>query len=211
VDIEYIEPAHARDDFRHLWGADWIDALSRYDGLLAIRLNPLGAYAIGSSARYETSRRPAPERSIEVLANFDVVATADLPTADRLVLDAYATRTADRVWTLSMKSLLAAIDTGRALDDLTSFLAERAAHDVPVTVRSLLDDVAARTRQVRDLGVHRVVECADPAVATLLANDRTLRAHCTRVGDRHLIITVGGEAKVRTALRNLGYALGPAV
>ena len=78
-----------------------------------------------------------------------------------------------------------------------------------MTVRCLLDDVATRARQVRDLGVHRVVECADPAVATLLANDRTLRAHCTRVGDRHLLIDVGGEAKVRTALRKLGYALGP--
>jgi hypothetical protein len=135
VDVEYTAPAHARDDYRHLWGADWLDALSRYDGLLAIRLNPLGAYAVGSSARYEASSRPAPERSMEVLANFDVVATGNLPTADRLVLDAYATRTADRVWALSAPSLLAATDAGRSLDDLTSFLAERAAHDLPATVR----------------------------------------------------------------------------
>jgi hypothetical protein len=209
VDVEYTAPAHARDDFRHLWGADWLDALSRYDGLLAIRLNPLGAYAVGSSVRYEEPSRPAPERSIEVLANFDIVATADLPAADRLVLDAYATRTADRVWTLSAQSLLAATDTGRSLDDLASFLTDRAAHDVPATVRSLLDDVTARTRQVRDLGMHRVIECADAALATLLANDRSVRAHCTRIGDRHLMIAVGGEAKVRTALRKLGYAMGP--
>lgn len=209
VDVEYTAPAHARDDFRHLWGADWLDALSRYDGLLAIRLNPLGAYAVGSGARYEAPARPAPECSLEVLGNFDIVATADLPAADRLVLDAYATHTADRVWTLSAQSLLAAIDAGRSLDDLSSFLTERAAHDIPVTVRSLLDDVIARSRQVRDLGLHRVVECADAALATLLANDRSLRAHCTRIGDRHLLIAVGGEAKVRTALRKLGYAMGP--
>ncbi|WP_255413894.1 hypothetical protein [Pseudonocardia sp. MH-G8] len=38
--------------------------------------------------------------------------------------------------------------------------------------------------------------------------DRTLRAHCTRIGDRHLLIAVAGEAKVRAALRKLGYALG---
>jgi hypothetical protein len=111
--------------------------------------------------------------------------------------------------TLSAPSLLAATDAGRSLDDLTSFLAERAAHDLPATVRTLLDDVAARTRQVRDLGMRRVIECADAALATLLANDRTLRAHCTRIGDRHLLLTAGGEAKVRAAMRKLGYALGP--
>jgi hypothetical protein len=36
------------------------------------------------------------------------------------VLDAYAPRTADRVWTLSAPSLLAATDAGRSLDDLNS-------------------------------------------------------------------------------------------
>ncbi len=56
--------------------------------------------------------------------------------------------------------------------------------------------------------MRRVVECADAALATLLANDRTLRAHCTRIGDRHLLLA-GAEAKVRTAMRKLGYALGP--
>ena len=44
-DVDYVSPAHARDDFRQMWGADCIDALSRYDGLRAVRLTPLGAYA----------------------------------------------------------------------------------------------------------------------------------------------------------------------
>ncbi len=211
VDVEYTAAARARDDFRHLWGADWLDALSRYDGLLAVRLNPLGAYAAGLAASYEPPARATPERGIQVLANFDVVATADLPVADAIVLDAYAGRTSDRVWALSAVSLLAAADTGRSIEDLRSFLTERAVHDVPATVRTLLDDVAARTRQVRDLGMRRIIECADVAVATLLAQDRALRAHCTRIGDRHLLLAPGGEDKVRTAMRKLGYALGPGV
>jgi hypothetical protein len=57
--------------------------------------------------------------------------------------------------------------------------------------------------------MRRVVECADAALATLLANDRTLRAHCTRIGDRHLLLAAGAEAKVRAAMRKLSYALGP--
>ncbi len=209
LDVEYVAPAHARDDFRHMWGADWTVALSRYDGLRAVRLTPLGAYAAGLVSPYTPPEPVVPGRGIEVLANFDIVATADLSAADRLVLDAYAAHTSDRVWTLSAASLLTAVDAGRPPADLASFLAERAVHGLPATVRTLLDDVESRTRQVRDLGMRRVVECANANVATLLARDRSLRPYCTRIGDRHLMLAAGGEVKVRTALRKLGYALGP--
>ena len=47
IDVEYDPPAHARDDFRENRGADDLDALSRYDGLRAVRLNPLGCYVLG--------------------------------------------------------------------------------------------------------------------------------------------------------------------
>jgi len=208
LDVEYVAAAHARDDFRHMWGADWTDALSRYDGLLTVRRTPLGAYATALTSAYTPPPAVIPGRGIEVLANFDVVATAELAAADRLILDAYATRTSDRVWTLTAAGLLAAVDAGRPPADFAAFLADRAVHELPSTVRTLLDDVGARARQVRDLGMRRVIECTDATVATLLARDRTLRPYCTRIGDRHLLLAPNGEAKVRTALRKLGYALG---
>jgi hypothetical protein len=209
LDVDYVGPAFARHDFHSMWGADWIEALSRYDGLRAVRLTPLGAYACGLAAEYVPPEPVPAQRGLQVLADFDVVATADLPAADQLVLDAYAARTSDRQWTLSASSLLAAVDAGRAPGEFATFLADRAVHDVPGTVRTLLDDVAARAGQVRDLGTFRIVECADPSVATLLARDRSLRGLCTQLGERHLMLDPVGEPKVRTAMRKLGYALGP--
>ena len=209
LDAEYVRPAGARDDFRDMWGADWIDALSRYDGLQAVRLTPLGAYAAGLSAEYVPAAPAIQHRGLEVLPNLDVVALDDLPPGDRLILDAFAARTSERVWTLSTASILAAVDAGRAPGELAAFLSERAAHGVPPAVRTLLDDVEVRAGRVRDLGLHRVVECADAQVATLLARDRTLRGLCTRVGERHLLIDPAGEAKARAALLKLGYPLGP--
>jgi len=144
LDVDYVSPAHARDDFRHMWGADWVDALSRYDGLRAVRLTLLGAYAAGLSTTYEPAVPARPDRTLQVLANHDVVATADLAPADRLVLDTFATRASDRVWTFSKASLLAAVDAGRAPGELGSFLDQRALHTVPATVRRLLDDVETR-------------------------------------------------------------------
>lgn len=209
LDVDYVAPGHARDDFRQLWGADWIDALSRYDGLRAVRLTALGAYAAGLTTSYTPSVPAGPDRTLQVLANHDVIATADLMPADRLVLDAFATRTSDRVWTISTASLLAAVDTGRAPGELRTFLDERAVHAVPATVDRLLADVEARAGRLCDLGTRRVLECADPSLATLLAQDRSLRGLCTRLGERHLMLDPAVEPKARAALRKLGYPLGP--
>jgi hypothetical protein len=191
-----------------MWGADWIDALSRYDGLLAVRLTSLGSYAGGLTTTYTRAPAASVGGTLQVLANFDVVAVDSIP-ADRIVLDAFARRTSDQVWTLSTASLIAAVDVGRTPGELTTFLNERAVHGVPATVRQLLADVEDRTRRVRDLGLVRVIECADPAVAVLLSRDRTLRGLCSRIGERHLMLDPANEPKVRAALRKLGYPIGP--
>jgi len=43
IDVAYTGPDGARDDYRGLWGADRLSRLSRYDGLLAVRVNEFGA------------------------------------------------------------------------------------------------------------------------------------------------------------------------
>jgi hypothetical protein len=43
LDVAYRDPEGARNDFRHLWGAEDYGYLSRYDGLVAVRVNGLGA------------------------------------------------------------------------------------------------------------------------------------------------------------------------
>jgi hypothetical protein len=42
-DLDYIHPTGAREDFQDNWGGEDLDALSRYDGLQAIRLHRAGS------------------------------------------------------------------------------------------------------------------------------------------------------------------------
>jgi hypothetical protein len=205
-DLDYTDPVGARDDFRGNWGTDDLDYLSRYDGLRAVRLNALGAYVLGLTRKYEApSSVDQVQQTLKVLPNLDIVVTGDLPPADRLMLDAYAARTSDRVWALGEASLLAALAAGRGLDQFRQFLVARTAPDLPNPVTVLFADVEARAGRLRNLGMVRLIECADPALATLIASDRRLRGRCHRVGDRHLAVTVDREPEFRKALRALGY------
>ena len=53
VDVAYISPIGARDDYSDTWGADDLCYLSRYDGLRYIRVNPVGAWCLGQTEVYE--------------------------------------------------------------------------------------------------------------------------------------------------------------
>lgn len=210
LDLDYVYPSGARDDFQDNWGADDLDALSRYDGLQAIRLTALGRYALGLTDTYQSPTGDPSTEQLKVLPNLDIVATGALSAGDQLVLSSYAERTADRVWTVSAASLLTAISTGRDPSDFASFLAQRTEHELPDSLGILISDVSRRSAQLTDLGHARVIECADRALAALITHNPALRTLCHPIGECHLAVPLAHELKFRTALLKLGYALpGP--
>ena len=207
LDLDYIHPVGAREDFQGNWGGDDLDALSRYDGLQAIRLTALGRYALGLTDTYQPPAGDKDSQGLKVLPNLDVVATGALSAGDQLLLSTFAEHTADRVWSISAASLLAAINTGRDPTDFASFLAQRTDHELPDSLGTLIGDVTRRSAQLRDFGHARVIECADRALAALITHDRALRALCHPIGERHLAVPLDQELKFRTALLKLGYVL----
>jgi hypothetical protein len=73
----------------------------------------------------------------------------------------------------------------------------------------LLADLGERAGRLRDLGVARLVECADAETARLLASDRQLGKVCSPAGDHLLVFRPEDEAAVRARLRKLGYVVPP--
>lgn len=207
LDLDYIHPVGARNDFQDNWGGDDLGALSRYDGLRAIRLTALGRYALGLTDDYQPPTSDTRSLGLKVLPNLDIVATGTICAADQHSLSAFCEQTSDRVWTVSAASLLAAIDTGRDLTELVDFLTEHAENQLPGALTTLIGDVTRRAEQLTDLGHARVIECTDPAVATLITHDRGLHRLCQLIGDRHIAVPVDNEQKFRKALLKLGYAI----
>jgi hypothetical protein len=63
IDVAYADPRGARDDYCALWGADQYAYLSRYDGLLAVRVNELGAAILHDPDALPGIGLPAPRGS----------------------------------------------------------------------------------------------------------------------------------------------------
>ncbi|MFT4167046.1 MAG: hypothetical protein QM650_17550 [Microlunatus sp.] len=125
IDVDYVDPVGARDDFRENWGGEDLEPLSRYDGLLAVRLNEFGCYVLGLTETY--SPPVSDERStLRVLSSLEIVALDLAPSGgDVLLLSAYAKRTGDQVWTVSTETLLTALEAGRDLAEFEEFLTRK--------------------------------------------------------------------------------------
>jgi len=63
IDVAYTDPRGARDDYRALSGADQLSCLSRYDGLVAIRINELGAAVLHDPEALPGLGLPVPRRA----------------------------------------------------------------------------------------------------------------------------------------------------
>jgi hypothetical protein len=209
IDVAYVPPQGVRNDFRDRWGADDLSCLSRYDGLLYLRINPLGMWCLGLAESYEIPP-PAVIDLLQVLPNLEIVVTnPPLPVSDRLVLDRFAEPQSEGVWKLTAAKLLSVLEEGGTLDELEEFLTTHSKAALPHTVEVFLQDQRERAGRLRDLGMARLIECADAALAQMLANDPQLRGKCHIAGERWLVFRTEDEAAVRRGLRRLGHVLPP--
>ena len=207
VDVAYIEPWEAKRDFCNLWGVDDMHFLSRYDGLIYFRINPLGAYCLGLADQYQPSR-PKAKAVLQVLPSLHVsVVSEGLTLEETLFLDIWAERDSDSLWRLDRDKILQAVERGQRVAELSDFLAARDGQGLPQTVEGFLAVTARQACTLKNTGSVLLVECADEDLAEQIAKHEQTQSLCQRVGPRHLAVKVDAEERFRQAVHGLGYGM----
>ncbi len=207
IDVAYIHPDGALSDYpRWDWGMDDATFLSRYDGLLYIRLNAFGAFALEMTDDYEAE--PTATRAVlTVLPNHDVVVT-DAPLlspADKLFLEKIGRKKSSALWKLTRRTLLEAALNGTGIQEIKTFLESRSAQPIPKTVTALLDDAKNRSTGLEYAGRTHLISCKDAMIQKMVVSDPALSKLCRPAGETHLMILPGKENQFITALTRLGY------
>jgi hypothetical protein len=214
IEIAYTWPEETPHDFGSLYYLN-DETLSRYDGLLAMRLTNLGAYVLGLTDDYTppalVSDNGAPV--LKVLPNLDLVITdaGRIAPNERTLLERIATAQSQDVYRLSRELLLEAANSGLDLPQIKQFLAAKSGQaeaEFPQIVRVFFEDLEKRLGALRELGTMLVLEGDDQYVLTELSNNPALRAQIQlgTIGDRTvLLIPEQNEASVRKQLKKLGY------
>ncbi|HEU5103141.1 MAG TPA: helicase-associated domain-containing protein [Roseiflexaceae bacterium] len=214
IEIAYTRPEETPHDFGNLYYLD-SDYLSRYDGLLAMRLTNLGAYVLGQTDAYTPPALidEGGAAVLKVLPNLDIVVTdaGRFAPNERAFLERIAELQSENVYRLSREQLLEAANSGLDVPQIKQFLAAKSGQpgeDFPQIVRVVFEDLEKRLGALREVGPMLVLEGDDPYLLTELSNNSALRAQVQlgTLGDRSvLLIPEQHEAAVRRQLKKLGY------
>jgi hypothetical protein len=204
IDLAYIDPEQARDDFGQLWGIDELDFLSRYDGLRYFRLTELGAYCLGLRDAY-TPSRPARATRLKILPSLLVQIADGRPGAEEvLLLETWAQWESDSTWRLDRPRALASAEKGHDLEALRAYLAEGDDQPLPDSVEAFLAEVARNAGAVKTAATALLLECPDAETARQIVEHKETASLCLPAGPRHLAVRLEQADKFRAALHGLG-------
>jgi hypothetical protein len=207
IDVAYIPPEEADCDYHDLWGADDLAFLSRYDGLLYFRLNPLGAYCLGISSQY-VPRKIQARAKVSVLPSLQIsVLEEALSPESALLLDTYAEQESPSVWRLARNKALAAVEEGHQIAELREFLQSCDEQPLPETVEAFISNTERQARALRSMGMALLIECANEDIAEAVAKHRCTKHLCQRAGAKNLVVLASAEEQFRKALNILGYGM----
>lgn len=214
IEVAYTHPAESPRGFRPPYGAVQ-RYFSRYDGLIALRLTPLGAYALDLVEDYDppavtaSGARPV----LMLLPNLDLVVT-DAPRLapnDRAFLERLGVAQSQDVYKLARGRVLDLVEGGVSLRQIRDFIAAQTGlpeDEFPQPARVFFADLAQRLSAVRDGGRMILLESHDPILLTELAHDGTLRGIArlvTVAGRTALLVPEAQEAAAWRRLKQLGY------
>ncbi len=207
IDVAYQDPRGARfEDYRGCWGTDDLEYLSHCDGLQYIRINDLGAFALGRSDEYEA------QKSDDDIFTFDgndllMNDTAAIPPGQELYLEKIAERTEVDRWRLTVSSLLTAINGGESLAEIKKMLESSSTKEFSSELKKLFVEVEHRSTAFVNVGKTTLIKCTSEARKQALTNKK-LSSLCLPAGDKYLVAVPGKEPKFIKALESAGFILG---
>jgi hypothetical protein len=207
IDVAYIEPTGARNDFGDLWGTDDMEFLSRYDGLISFRVTPLGAWCLGSVEDY-TPAAIQPSVRLSVLPSLQVnVVGGNLSAEESLTLDSWAVAATDKSWRLDRQKAVGAIEKGRDIAELRAFLQTREDQPLPETVESFIKTTEKQGKALKISGTALLIDCENEEIAAMISTRKEAASLCLRAGDRQLVVRLENEERFRTLIRDLGFGM----
>lgn len=207
VDVAFTPPHEARYEFDQELGVEEPAYLSRYDGLLGVRINPLGAYCLGIADTLELAP-PKTSGKFRVLPTLEIALTGGrCKPFDELRLERACVPESDHVWRLDEQTVLRSIENGQPIDEIEEGIAALSEDALPPTVASFFRDIRDRISAVVGREEAELIRLRDAKTAALLASRPDLRKICEPAGETCLAVPKKNLRAFVSRLKQHGYVL----
>ena len=207
IDIAYVHPKGALDDYTGQWGADDLQWLSRYDGLRSFRITSLGAYCLDLSDEFVPTKLESTLK-LEVISNLNIRITGgSVESAEKLLLETWAEQVTEDTWRLEPKRAREAVERGQNPSDFAEFLAQCDDQPLPETVEGFLKSCESDGKAVKSLGDAQLFKCRDSKMADVICAQKELKNRCSRVDALQLVVLAAHVPKFRKVVKSLGLGI----
>ncbi|OGA37331.1 MAG: hypothetical protein A3G24_13475 [Betaproteobacteria bacterium RIFCSPLOWO2_12_FULL_62_13] len=190
-----------------MWGTDDLVFLSRYDGMSAFRLTPLGAYVLGLEAAYRPIAIPS-NLALSVLPSLQVnVVRGAIGAEEALLLENWAVPVQSGSWRLDREKALSAIEKGYEIAELRGFLESRDDMPLPESVESFIRQCERNGKALKTVGNAVLIECRDNETTEAIAGHKETGHLCLRAGPKTLVVRTDHLEKFRERVRLLGFGM----
>lgn len=209
VDLLHREADAQRSDLGRTWGLDGAGGLTRYDGIVYIRLTPLGRFCLGEGETLYEPPAAEQRKLFKVLPNHEiaVVDPAGFSVADAAQLERFAKKVSDAVWKMDRRTIFAALENGDSEADILSVLEAGSATSIPEPVLRLIRETVARAGKVSGREEAVAVAFDEESTAALVASDQSIAP--TVLGRNGAVVFVRAKnlKKFQGGLRKMGILL----
>jgi len=207
IDIAYVHPKGACNNYQDQWGADDLEWLSRYDGLRAIRLTKLGAYCLGINDHFK-STQPDTSLQLEILPNLGIRILSGIPTpAEKILLETWSEAVDENSWRLEPQRSRDAVERGQNPQDFIKFLQQCDEQPLPETVEGFFKNCEHDGKALKNLGEAQMFQCRDAETANIICAQKTLAKHCFKVNETQLVVYATHLLQFRKRVKSLGLGI----
>ncbi len=207
IDIVLQSPISALDHYRDNWGADELMCLSRYDGLLYIRLTDLGDFVLNKTQTYIALENN--EFTTLSVQKEGYIQFAKQPSfAEKQLLNTYANEEKGNLWHLSQEKISIALESQDNLSELSEFISERDEQPfLPQDCERLFKNSEKNKKSLKFNKNVSLFNCKNKTIRDTLLNDKNLKKHCQAVGDSQIIVSANKQDLLIDTARQLGFGL----
>jgi hypothetical protein len=207
IDIAYVHPKGALNDFQHQWGTDDLSWLSRYDGLRAFRITNLGAYCLGINEEF-TPTQSQSTLTLEVLPNLTICLHSEtLSPAEKFLLETWAEPVTKDTWRLEAQRGRDAIERGQNTKDIIAFLNQCDEQPLPETVEGFFKSCESDGKALKLLGDAQWFKCRDEKTADMICSQKQLQQICFKISDTQLSVASAHLPKFRKVVKSMGLGI----
>jgi len=206
IDVAYVPPYYARDDFGSMQCTEELYFFSRYDGLLFFRINPLGSYCLGRRDDYQPPKKNVLPL-LEVNDGLNITLQRKATPSEKKILEQYLKFKTETHYQLEQATLLKAIEQGGDLSIITAFLNTMSEQTLSDEIQDVMAILEERCNALTDRGNARLLNCSSVALANMLATDPNTGKFCFLSGDKILVIPEKSDKAFQKAAKKLGYII----